>query len=331
MTDRILFISRDPGATNQLVALRHIMLGEDCERKSAVFSHLDLSCAPEIILMARDYAKAIWQQNGIACEGWPDIESDRQIAEYLAKLMPDQIITGTCHLDDRTEQAVWRVAGKLGIKTTAFLDSGFNIRLRFTDAGGKSILPDRVSMIDDQATGALRSLGFSRHVLFISGDLYQCYARVMAQGIRLGKLRPVWGAQPDECLILFASDYISEMQALGAVFETTEFECLHCLLDLLESGDILNHTKGKAGPYRLVIRPHPKDTPGKYDNYPLKSTDKVTILINNSAPPTEAVLSSDMVAGYGSSLMGEARALGVDVLELGPIVKSRKDHKKTVS
>ncbi len=331
MSGKILFISRDPGGTNQLAALRDIMLGKDSDTKFAVYEYLHISLEPDIILIAKDYAKAIWQQNGIACEGWPGIASEAEIADYLAGLDPDQIITSTCHLDDRTEQTVWRVARKLGIKTTAFLDSGLNIALRFTDGAGQIILPDQVSMINDQATSTLLSLGLNAQNMVILGDLYQGYAKVMAKGTMTDKLRQDWGVKADESLILFASDYISEMQAMGAVFETTEFECLNCLLDLLKSGDISKYIKDISGPYRLVIRPHPKDVPGKYDNYLLKSTDNITILINDMAPSLEAVLSSNIVAGYGSSLMNEARVLGVAVLELGPIVKNRRGHKKTAS
>jgi len=322
MKQKILFLSRDPGGTNQLVALRDILSGQDSKARTALFELLDLSHTPDITLIAKDYAKAIWQQNDVACGDWPDIESHADIADYLADLCPDQIITSTSHLDDRTEQAVWRAAKTLGITTTSFLDSSDNITLRFMDSRGDITLPDQVSMINDNARKSLAALGFPAQAMFVSGDLYEDYAK--SKAITQGRLFSAWGAKDGECLILFASDYISEMQALGATFDVTEFDSLNCLIDLLKSGGISEYAQGISPPYRLIIRPHPKDTPGKYDDYPQKSCENLTILINNMSSSLDAVLSAKLVAGLGSSLMNEAKILGVDVLKLDPIVKSRK-------
>ncbi|NOZ42648.1 MAG: hypothetical protein GXP02_05720 [Alphaproteobacteria bacterium] len=320
---RILLISRDPGATNQLVALRHILTGAVCERRKNLFDHLGLAVCPDIMPIAKDYAGDIWQQNGITARDWPNMSSEQAIGAYLAGFAADQIITGTCHVDDRTEQAIWRVARRLGMATTAFLDSVHNIELRFRDDAGAVILPDRVALIDDSGVAAVRALGLSGRMIFISGNLYQSY-------IKTKKPRTPGHKWRGESLILFASDYIREMQALGLFFEITEFDCLDCLIDLLTSGDISDYLTGFTPPCRLVIRPHPKDSAGKYRHYPARSNENITIQISNSGAATEAILSAQLVAGLESSLIGEARMLGVEVLELGPIVKSRRDPPETV-
>ena len=324
MSNKIFFISRDPGGTNQLVALRDIILGPDDETRTTLFECLNLSHVPNITVIAKDYAKIIWKQNEVAFDDWPNIKTEGEITKYLAGLSPNHIITGTSHVDDRTEQTVWQASKQLGIKTTCFLDAGDNIALRFTDNKGEIILPDRVSMINNKARNALLSLGLSEKDIFISGDLYHGYAKSKVN--KKCKLRTEWGAKDTECLILFASDYIREMQEMGVVFEVTEFEALHCLIDLVNSGDISKYIKGAIPPIRLIIRPHPKDSPGKYDSYPQKDSEKLTIMVSDIASSIDAVQSVNMVAGLGSSLMSEARMLGVDVLKLEPIVKSRKDH-----
>lgn len=318
---KILMISRDPGATNQLVALHHILTSPDSASRKTLFGHLGLARCPEIIVIAKDYASDIWQQNAVRAEQWPGIASEQEIGDYLGGQNPGQIITGTCHVDDRTEQAIWRAARRLGIATTAFLDAIHNIDLRFRDKGGAVILPDRVSLIDGSALGIMQSLGLSEQAIFISGDLYLDYSRVRARGHERGAGGP----------ILFASDYIREMQALGIVFDITEFDCLDCLIDLVKSGRILDYAPDIRLPCQLIIRPHPKDKAGKYDSYPAMSDKNIIIRISNNGSATDAVLSSHMVAGLGSALLAEARALGVAVLELGPIVRCRKDRGKTVS
>ncbi len=314
---KLVFISRDPGGTNQLVALRQILLGPDSDARTALFRNLDLSVPPEITIIAKDYAQKIWQQNDITPQEWPELD----IPTFLNALKPDQIITSTCHVDDRTEQAVWRAARALGIKTTAFLDSIHNIELRFRDDEGGIILPDRLSLIDEQTVGAARSLGLEQ--IFISGDLYLNHARHKANN------QLDWGAEAGACVILFASDYIREMQALGVQFDITEFDCLDQLLDLISSGEITHHMPDAHPPYHLVIRPHPKDTPGKYDEYIARTCENLTIVIDDRGAGSDAVRASHMVAGHGSSLMTEARALSVPVLELEPIVRRRKETEKT--
>ncbi|VAV87338.1 hypothetical protein MNBD_ALPHA02-1883 [hydrothermal vent metagenome] len=316
---KLVFISRDPGGTNQLVALRQILLGPDSDVRTALFRNLELSAKPDITIIAKDYARKIWQQNDITAQEWPEAD----IPAFLNALNADQIITSTCHVDDRTEQAVWRAARTLGIKTTAFLDSIHNIELRFRDDEGAIILPDRLSLIDEQTAGAARSLGIED--IFVSGDLYLNHARHKVHN------RLDWGAEAGACVILFASDYIREMQALGVQFDITEFDCLDQLLDLMMSGEITRHMPDAHPPYHLVIRPHPKDTPGKYDTYVGRAYENLTIVIEDRGSGTDAVRASDMVAGHGSSLMTEARALSVPVLELEPIVRCRKDPEKTPS
>jgi len=318
---KILMISRDPGATNQLVALHHILTGPDSESRQALFGHLGLAHCPDIMTVAKDYAADIWQQNGIRAEQWPGIASEQEIADYLGGQNPGQIITGTCHVDDRTEQAIWRSARRLGIATTAFLDAIDNIDLRFRDRDGAVVLPDRVSLIDGSALEIMQSQGLSKRSIFISGDLYLDYSRVRARGHARRTSGP----------ILFASDYIREMQALGIVFDITEFDCLDCLIDLVKSGRIADYAPDIRPPCQVIIRPHPKDTAGKYDSYPAMSDKNITLRISNNGSATEAILSSHLVAGLGSALLAEARALGVGVLELGPIVRHRKDRGKTVS
>ncbi len=331
---RTLFFSRDPGGTNQLVALRSILSEQSGEHKDhPLFDRLNISGRPDIIVTAKDYAHVIWRQNGFEALDWPDISSEEDVASYLAGFSPDHIITSTCHVDDRTEQMVWRAARRLGIKVTAFLDSHHNIAVRFKDDQGEVIMPDHISVIDETVIPALLSLGFGERNIFISGDLYQNY---FMNRKRDKSLAPrAWGAEKGESLILFASDYIHEMQAMGFTFEVTEFECLDRLIDILNAGEGRKYLQGHCGPYRLIIRPHPKDTPGKYDDYPRRSTQKLVIVISATGASLEAVMSADLVAGLGSSLLNEAKALGVDILALGPLakkmVRNRKDSQKTIS
>ncbi len=326
--NKILFISRDPGGTNQLVALYDIL---QHQKKNILFVHLDLYPGPEITVIAKDYAGEIWRQNGIGYRDWPDCKTDDDLVRLLTDIGLPQIVTGTSHMDDRTEQMVWRVARRLDIRTTAFLDSDQNIAMRFKDGGGGVAVPDQIAVPDENSVQAVLSLGLDRSAIFVSGDLYGHYVKTMATRNRPPETIPEWQAKEGESLILFASSYIREMQARGLMFDVTEFDSLDCLIDLLISGDITEYQNEIRKPYRLIIRPHPKDSPGKYEGYGNKATENLAIVIDNVGTSLEAVRSSHMVAGAGSSLLKEAEILGVATLELGAIVRNRKDHKRTVS
>ncbi len=330
--NKILFISRDPGGTNQLVALRELLLGQKDEaQKKALYVQLGLSGSPEITIVAKDYARGIWMQNSVEPLNWPNLRSSHDIINYLLEFNIDQIVTSTSHLDDRTEQVIWRLASRISIKTTAFLDYDLNLEARFRDDKGRKIFPSQVAVINQSAIEPLTVLGMEKKNIFVAGNLYQEYIKKQGVSDVKNRLYSIWQADEREKLILFASDYIREMQALGMTFDVTEFECLDCLIEILSSKKDTSQLKGISEPYRLIIRPHPKDRRGKYDRYLSKNTDNLTIIIDQNGTSVEAVSTSNMVAGLGSSLLDEARILGVETLELGPIVKRRKDQQKTVS
>jgi len=329
---KILFISRDPGGTNQLVALRDILLGEQGEAKKSLFQkYFNVPDPFDIIIVAKDFARATWLENGVEPLCWPDLDSVHDITMYVMDFSASHIVTSTCHLDDRTEQLIWRLAKRLAVKTTAFLDSGLNIEARFRNDSGNLVFPDQLSVNDEETIPHLLSLGFPQENLLVSGDLYQNFIKKNAHNYMQNILRTEWGATATERIILFASDYVREMQALGVQFEITEFECLNCLIDMLTHEDASEDLKGMKGPFRLIIRPHPKDTDGKYDAYPQMSTKNLHILVNGTGSAIEAISTSDLVAGLGSSLLGEAKTLDVDVLELAPIVQKNKARQKIVS
>lgn len=322
---KILFFSRDPGGTNQLVALRDILQGGGSgAQRAALFDLLGLTAAPEIIVVAKDYAGKVWTNSHVAPENGDHIRREADVRALLAVHQPAQVITSTSHADDRTEQMVWAVAREQGVPTTVFLDSSHHLALRFTSDRGEVVRPDRVSATEATAIAPLRALGFDRSAIFISGDLHQDYIKSRAAGQVRGTCRETWAAADGECLILFASNYMQEMQALGIAFAVTEFEGLDYLIDLITTGAISAHVQGFNGPFRLIIRPHPKDRATKYAAYLEKSRAGFPIVVSDAGTPGEAILSADLVAGVGSSLLAEARTLAVPALELGPLVSRHK-------
>lgn len=304
-----------------MVALRSILLEKESNTKQQMlFDHFGLAGHPEIIILAKDFARVTWQQNGIDVLPWPVGMSPDAVAQQIMSYTPDHIVTGTGHIDDRTEQMVWQIARQINIKTTAFLDSSVNFNLRFQDNKGCAIFPNFISVLDRNDVSSLEKLGFKNHNIMISGDLYHDFIKRKPKSALKKKMLMAWGARPSEFIILYASVYIQEMQALGVEFDITEFQALDYLIDRLEK----NCLAEKSGPYRLIIRPHPKDSLGKYDKYPEKSTKNLTIIISDEGSSLDAISASNRVAGLSSALLEEAKILGVEVTALEPLIKSRK-------
>lgn len=126
------------------------------------------------------------------------------------------------------------------------------------------------------------------------------------------------GARDGERIVLFASECGAEMAEWGLDVAHDEFACLDRLIRLMRRG------AADLGPVRIVgdcalvvIRPHPKDRPGKYDAY-AQAGPAPRVLVDAGGDGIEAVLTADAVVGMDSSLLYEAEALGKPAISLLP-------------
>jgi len=325
---KILFLSRDPGGTNPLVALHDILSGKEGVLFEKLCNDKKLEDNLELVILAKDYAITSWQDFGIQPLKWQDKILDNDVRAYLETLKPDWIITSTSHVDDSTEQDLWRLVEDLHIPTTAVLDSSHNVAMRFQDRDGQPVRPGDVFIPDEAARDILIAAGFSSDDLLIIGDVYGDFIKNTKSHKNVEMLRRQWGADKGDCLILFASDYISEAIKAGYSYDVTEFQYLDCFIEMLENGAIGKYHKALKPPYRLMIRPHPKDTPGKYDHYMAYQSDKISILQNSQGSSIEAVQAADVVVGMSSSLLHEAEVLGRECVRLMTIYPHYKGLQK---
>jgi len=309
----ILLFSRDPGGTNQLVALRDILLNKKPPYQQ-IAEVLDISEQINIQILAKDYAKDIWNNNSISSCAYHSIEN------HLDDLKPDLILTATSHMDDHSQEDMWEHARQRGIKTACFLDISGNIALRFQNANGQYVFPDDIFLLSQDDCQVFIDLGLPQSRLHVIGDLYADYIKNCSADADGLNLRALWKINPTDSVILFASDYITEMMAEGMAFQVTEFEGLDLLLELLQKDKIPDIT----GPYRLIIRPHPKDKPGKYDHYLDRNFQNLSLIISDQGTSLDAVKVADVTASVGSSLLNEAEVLGRATLNLTPLCL---DHK----
>jgi hypothetical protein len=292
----ILF-SRDPGGTNQLIALHGVLSGAEAPPSpdlAALVGRL-AGAAPRVF--AKDQGLEFWRRAGIEATAW-----DGELAHWSPG-PATALLTATSDVDDRSPQALWGWAAGQGLFSAAFVDGAATPDQRFRDAAGRRIMPDLIFAADPATADALAAAGLPMDRLRQAGPLHLLRVRMLARAVspeRIAALRARWGATPGERVLLFASDCGREIVAAGRTMPYDEVEGLQRLL-------------AHRGGARVVVRPHPKDRPGKYDAFAAPD-----VRISGEEDSIAAILSADLVVGMDSTLLVEAEALGRPAVSLWP-------------
>ncbi|MCW2249526.1 hypothetical protein M2352_005209 [Azospirillum fermentarium] len=300
---RVLLFSRDAGGANQMAGLHDVLTGV-MPAPTPDLAGFAASLGPvKVVAGGRDHAVAVWRRAGIEPAVWPD---GRDGAAWLAELGVDTVLTATSDVDDDSPQRLWQAARAAGLPCAAFIDHSANLGERFRSRDGGVTYPDHVFAIDAAMAAGLEAQGVPRGRLRLGGDLHKarlhrCGSRVSAEAA--AALRLTWGVSPGAVVVLFPGEAQAEMCATGRIARYDEFACLeHVLAQAAEAGAC------------VVIRPHPKDTPGKYDRYAAPPT----VVVSTDGDSLHAVLAADVVAGMDSTLFVEAGALGRPAVSLWP-------------
>lgn len=324
MAGTVLIYSRDPGGTNQMLAV-HAAL--DAMQRGVVPAWLDgavrdflaglAAKATLLRVAARDIAMERWTSAGVDAEDWSGLAS----AECVSRMMtvqPNQLLTATTDVDDRTDQALWKAAQGSGIASAAFLDHTVNLVERFRDGAGALTWPDRIFVFDESGRRTLAAAGIPPAGIAIGGDLH--LARMAAQrpvtAEKRSALRQRWGVAPADHVILFAGENGREMARAGRPAGYDEIRCLERLIERLDRGQPVATEADPLPPrWTLIVRPHPKDTIGKYDRF-RRAGHHPVIVDDGDREVASAIAAADLVVGMRSTLLAEAHALGIPTVSV---------------
>lgn len=296
MSAPVVLYSRDPGGTNQMIALHVVLTGAEAPSSPDVAALKIRVGDRPLRVVAKDQALAFWKRAGVPAEIW-----DGDVTSW-PEPHAEALLTATSDIDDRSPQRLWRWAADRSIFTAAFVDGPHTPDQRFRTEDGARIVPDLIFASDRESLGALADAGLPADRLRLAGALHEVRVRALARAVgpeRIASLRRHWDAQPGERVVLFASDCGREIAAAGRAMAYDEIEGLQRLL------------RGKPG--RVVIRPHPKDTPGKYQSF---VSDLVRV--SSEEDSIAAILAADVVAGMASALLVEATVLQRPARSLWP-------------
>lgn len=326
----LLLFSRDLGGTNQLVALRALLQGCDASSDHTVLPQsmragLGLDSVKggklDITVVAKDFATRMWARERTTFRDWYELTAKfpaGDSARYvLQSLKPDLLVTATSDVDDRTDVRLWSAARALGIPSAAFVDHGVSLRERFLDEHEQLVLPDRIFLPYQAVMNEMQALCQSPERLILCGDLHALHLPFKAKNLASGAIkrtRHEWGVRDDDVVVLFPSEPRREMALAGRQSDEYEDEGFCALAEYLSQRRRLPGFPNVVSRYTIVVRPHPKDTPGKYHS--LVDTCPIHCVIDETAESICSIMSSDVVVGLDSTVLFEADILGRPVYSI---------------
>jgi hypothetical protein len=301
----LIFLSRDPGGARQMIGLYRVLTEKPPEfvgDPGLAALRERLGDWSDIRVLAREFALAVWRQAGI-----PAAEIDDQLdLDWQAS---DRLLTATSDFDDDTPQRAWRSARAAGCESHAFVDCEANVANRFRDRAGATSVPDHVYVPNALCLPGLQGIVPDERITLIPDLIPWLGLRdLAAAALGAERLRRMWQQGADKPILMFVSENVSEMAALGRDSPYSEFDCLDRLLACLRrEGDIagIEHRD-----WQLVIRPHPKEASGKFSAYAGQA------VISRDGNSAEAILAADIIVGMRSTLLREAMEAGKPVVSL---------------
>lgn len=316
----IVVFSRDPGATQRLVALIDALRSDGAAQEPEGLARLRAEAAPHLSVMrvfARLPGETMWSEAGYSPERWSG-RDDESAEQLLRDTNAGLLMTGTSDIDEPTDRALWRAARKAGITSHTILDQRVNLAQRFLDADGSVTYPDWIYVRDDVDAQSLCQAGVTAPVR-IAGDLH---LRRLARRIEaisdeaVLSLRREWGVERGRRVIVFASECGREMAAMGRTTPYDEIDQLERLVAGLEAQRHPAGADARPNEIVLVVRPHPRDAAGKYSAFDGMRPSGLRVCVSAAGTSELAIKASDLIVGMNSSMLHDAAGIGRPVLSL---------------
>jgi len=312
--------SRDPAPTERLIAVLDAIRTAPVQGEMAGLASLRSEyeatcCAFEII--SRPPGLAMWQQAGFSVRSWDQCD-DSAATDLLVTIRASIVMTGTSDVDEPADRALWRAARAAGVASHAVLDQRINLGQRFTDADGAITYPDWIYVSDDEFGTMIAKIGVPANRIRVIGDLHLENLKRRMAGMseeRLSQIRTQWGVPSGRRIVLFASETMREKAVAGYPVPYEEMAELERLLAALDAGGHPAAQGSAPSEICVVVRPHPRDTAGKYDGYAGVSASGLKVVVS-SAGGLESIKAADIIVGMNSSLLHAAVVSGLAVLSL---------------
>ncbi len=240
------------------------------------------------------------------------MKSDNDIFE---KIKPSILITSAASLPDKdmSEKHLWLIARENNIPSIAFLDQWQNYVPRFSGTETNErlkYLPDIINCINMDGKNEMLAEGFPESKLKPMGHPYLSGVKKISNAIDANRIRKKICISNNVLIALFVSEPILENYGDTRGYDQYQVLALF-LLAISES----------EKDYLPVIKLHPKDNIGKFEDILNKYKNISPIIIKNELTSLEVLSISDLVIGMSSVMLIEAYILECFIISLQPNLK----------
>lgn len=230
-------------------------------------------------------------------------------AAIIDSYKPHLIFTGTSYPSNFDKQFI-KAALDNNIECYTFVDHWTNMGLRFILDENTFLQPNQVWVIDERAKKIAIENNLDEDKIFISGNPYHRWLKNWKPVISKKDFVQSIGLNENEKLILFAPDPLSNINGK----EKYGFDELTSLSEIT---DIFDNNNKLLKDYTVLIKAHPNQKKEKLKE--ILSNNKNFILLPESTDANTAIFYSDLVMGFFSSFLLEAKILGKQVLRYIPV------------
>lgn len=235
--------------------------------------------------------------------------TDENPEKIIDSYKPDLIFTGTSYPSNFDKQFI-KAALDNNIECYTFVDHWTNMGLRFILDENTFLQPNQVWVIDERAKKIAIENNLDEDKIFISGNPYHRWLKNWKPVISKKDFVQSIGLNENEKLILFAPDPLSNINGK----EKYGFDELTSLSEIT---DIFDNNNKLLKDYTVLIKAHPNQKKEKLKE--ILSNNRNFILLPESTDANTAIFYSDIVMGFFSSFLLEAKILGKQVLRYIPV------------
>lgn len=269
-------------------------------------------------LLYYGHAKDIWQKLNLARTPLSSKLDFSGAVRLLKEIDATALLVGTSYNDLMLEHLFIDAARELGLPSLSVLDFPSHFKARFSNRDSSLIhLPDAIAVDSSETMHRMLAEGFSKSRIEVTGapafDALAGFAKSIKPGKRQ-ELRRNLAVDPNDIFVLFASQPLTRLYNIrpGNLGQLgyDEISVLKFFIQVLE--DISKEQNRKV---RLVVRPHPREDPAKFESLSVK---EIHLTVNDNLTSWEAIVAADLVAGMNSVLLMEACHLGRLVVSVQP-------------
>lgn len=270
-------------------------------------------------------APDVFAKAGIEMRRLSEETGGAEIGALLRDESPAICLLGTSVNGIDLEKRFVSEARKAEIATLAVLDFWSNYAARFAAENGAAapdaeFLPDAIAVMDEVAAEEMAAAGFPEEKLAVTGQ--PAFDAVLDwpgdPGRAREKIRKEFAIPGEACLLLFASQPISEMGKLTGGAQNPGYDEVSVLALIGGNLEALEARLGR--PVYLWVRPHPREDAAKYDSFAKRWP---RVFVNGEFPGNDAAVGCDLLIGMNSVMLLEACLLGGNVLSVQPGLRTR--------